>query len=218
MIYPRDFEQRIGFEQVRDAVSRLCGTEGGRRLVGEATFETDRRVLGRVLGRVAEMRDILMLEGEYPGGGYIDMNRFLRVVRVEGRYLEPAEMVELGRALELLGALSAFFRGKREETAGGRNGTPYPLLDELTAPVEDFGSIRREIARILDPEAGTVRDNASSELAQIRRTVREKAGLVDKRLQAILRQAQAAGLVDPESEIAVRDGRTVIPVAAVNKR
>ena len=218
MIYPRDFEQRIGFEQVRVAVSRLCGTEGGRRLVGEATFETDRRVLGSVLGRVAEMRDILMLEGEYPGGGYIDMNRFLRVVRVEGRYLEPAEMVELGRALELLGALSAFFRGKREETAGGRNGTPYPLLDELTAPVEDFGSIRREIARILDPEVGTVRDNASSELAQIRRTVREKAGLVDKRLQAILRQAQAAGLVDPESEIAVRDGRTVIPVAAVNKR
>ncbi|MDE6500344.1 MAG: endonuclease MutS2, partial [Rikenella sp.] len=196
----------------------LCGTEAARRRVAEASFASRREVLAQERGRVAERRDMLLLAGDSPGGGYGDMNRFLRVVRVEGRYLEPAEMVELARALELLDSLSAFFRGKREETAGGRSGTPYPLLDELAGPVEDFGRVRREIGRIIDPEAGSVRDNASAELARIRRTLREKAAAVDKRLQAILRQAQAAGWVDPESEVAVRDGRTVIPVAAVNKR
>lgn len=213
MIYPKDFEQRIGFDKIRDAVSLLCGTEAARELVRGATFCTDYALLARTLGEVAEMRDILMLESDYPGGGYTDMNRFLRSVRIEGTYLEPARMTDLLKALELLGGLTGFFRSKRQE---GKD--PYPLLGKLAEPVEDFSAVRREIVRILDPESGAVRDNASPELAQIRRTLAEKAGQVDKRLRAILKQAQAAGLVDPDSEISVRDGRTVIPVAAVNKR
>lgn len=215
MIYPKDFEQRIGFDKVRDAVSLLCGTEAAQTLVREAAFMTDRAVLARTLGEVAEMRDILMLEGDYPGGGYTDMNRFLRKVRIEGTYLEPAQMADLLKALELVAGLTAFFRAKRAEGTGVSG---YPLLGELTEPVEDFAAVRREIGRILDTESGRLRDNASPELAKIRRTLREKAGQVDKRLQAILKQAQAAGLVDPDSEVSVRDGRTVIPVAAVNKR
>lgn len=213
MIYPKDFEQRIGFDKIRDSVSLLCGTEAAQRLVREAAFTSDRTALARTLGETAEMRDVLMLESDYPGSGYTDMNRFLRKIRIEGTYLEPAQMTDLAKALELLAGLTAFFRGKRAE-----GNDPYPLLGALTEPVEDFSAVRREIARILDPDSGTVRDNASPELAQIRRTLREKAGQVDKRLQAILRQAQAAGLVDPDSEVSVRDGRTVIPVAAVNKR
>lgn len=213
MIYPKDFEQRIGFDKIRDAVSLLCGTEAAQTLVREAAFVTDYAALRRVLGETAEMRDILMLEGDYPGDGFTDMNRFLRKVRIEGTYLEPAEMADLLKALELLGGLTAFFRGKRAE---GKD--PYPLLGELTEPVEDFSALRREIVRIFDPESGTLRDGASPELARLRRTLHEKAGQVDKRLQAILKQAQAAGLVDPDSEVSVRDGRTVIPVAAVNKR
>lgn len=213
MIYPKDFEQRIGFDKIRDAVSHLCMTEAAAERVRSAAFTAERDPLLTTLGRVAEMRDILMLEGDYPGGGYTDMNRFLRRVRIEGSYLEPAQMVELARALETLGALTAFFAAKRQE-----GGDPYPLLSDLTEPVESFRAIRQEITRLLDPDTGLLRDNASPALSQIRRTLREKATQVEKRLQAILKQAQAAGLVDADSEISVRDGRSVIPVAAVNKR
>lgn len=213
LIYPKDFEQRIGFDKIRDAVSHLCATEAAVERVRSAAFTADRAALLTTLGRVAEMRDILMLEGDYPGGGFIDMNRFLRRVRIEGSYLEPTQMVELARALEVLGALTAFFSAKRQE-----GGDPYPLLSDLTEPVESFRAIRQEITRLLDPDTGTLRDNASPTLAQIRRTLHEKAAQVEKRLQAILKQAQASGLVDADSEISVRDGRSVIPVAAVNKR
>lgn len=213
MIYPQDFEQRIGFDKIRDAVSLLCGTEAAQALVREASFCTDYAVLRRTLGEVAEMRDILMLEGDYPGGGYRDINRYLRKVRIEGTYLEVAQMAELAGALELLAGLTSFFRAKRAE---GKD--PYPMLGERTEPVEDFTAIRKEIGRIIDAEAGVVRDGASPELGRLRRTLREKSVQVEKRLQSILKQAQAAGLVDPDSEISVRDGRTVIPVAAVNKR
>ena len=213
MIYPQDFEQRIGFDKIRDAVSLLCGTEAAQALVREASFCTDYALLRRTLGEAAEMRDILMLEGDYPGGGYRDINRYLRKVRIEGTYLEVAQMAELASALELLAGLTSFFKAKR-----GEGKDLYPLLGERTEPVEDFTAIRKEIGRIIDAESGTVRDGASPELGHIRRTLREKAGQVEKRLQSILKQAQAAGLVDPDSEVSVRDGRTVIPVAAVNKR
>lgn len=108
MIYPKDFEQRIGFDKIRDAVSLLCGTEAAQRLVREAAFTSDRTALARTLGETAEMRDVLMLESDYPGSGYTDMNRFLRKIRIEGTYLEPAQMTDLAKALELLAGLTAF--------------------------------------------------------------------------------------------------------------
>ena len=212
-IYPKDFEQRIGFDKIRDAVSLLCNTQAARERVQAATFTTDLPTLRRLLGQTAEMRDILMLESDYPGATSTDINLYLRKIRIEGTHLDPAQMVDLQQALEQLAQLTRFFRAKRQEGSD-----PYPLLSDLTDPVEDFTPHQREINRLIDPDSGTLRDNASPELAQLRRTLREKAGQVDKRLQAILRQAQAAGLVDPDSEISVRDGRTVIPVAAVNKR
>lgn len=212
MIYPEDFEQRIGFDKVRDAVSLLCGTDAARTLVREASFLTEPHILADILGEVEEMRGILTLEGDYPGGGYVDVNRHLRKIRIEGTYLDPAEMGDLYKALMLLGELTSFFKQKRTE-----GGDPYPLLAARTEPVEDFTKIRTEITRLLD-EFGRVRDNASPELAATRRSLREKSGQIDKRLQSILRQAQASGLVDDDAEISMRDGRAVIPVAAGNKR
>ncbi|WP_294592124.1 Smr/MutS family protein [uncultured Rikenella sp.] len=216
MIYPHDFEQRIGFAQIRDTVSLLCSTDTGRQHVRDAAFTTDFATLARILGETAEMRDILTAEGDYPGGHYTDINTFLRRLRIENTYLEPAQLVDLQRALEQIGLLSGFFR--RGNEGGDATSRLYPLLGERTATVEDFTLLHREIGRLIDPESGLVRDHASPELARLRQAQYEKASQADKRLQAILRQAQAAGWVEAGSEVSVRDGRTVIPVAAVNKR
>lgn len=214
MIYPADFEGRIGFDQIREAVSALCATDAARELVRGADFSADYEAIARRLGETYEMRNILMLEADYPGGGYVDINRFLRRTRVEGTYLDAAEIVQLQKGLELVEALTAFFRMKQQE---GVNTYPYPLLLERTEPVSGFGAILKEITRLLDP-MGQIRDNASPELANIRKELAHKSGQIDKRLQSILRQARASGLVDEDAEISIRDGRGVIPIAAGNKR
>lgn len=214
MIYPADFEGRIGFDQIREAVSALCATDAARELVRGADFSADYDAIARRLGETYEMRNILTLEADYPGGGYVDINRFLRRTRVEGTYLDATEIVQLQKGLELVEALTAFFRMKQHE---GVNTYPYPLLLERTEPVSGFGAILKEITRLLDP-LGQIRDNASPELANIRKELAHKSGQIDKRLQSILRQARASGLVDEDAEISIRDGRGVIPVAAGNKR
>ena len=74
-----------------------------------------------------------------------------------------------------------------------------------------------EIDRIVD-RFGEVRDNASPELLQIRRSLREKEGTISRRIQNILRNAQEAGLVDSDVSISVREGRVLIPVPVGNKK
>ncbi|MCD7795002.1 MAG: Smr/MutS family protein, partial [Alistipes sp.] len=65
---------------------------------------------------------------------------------------------------------------------------------------------------------GSVKDNASPGLLEIRRAIREREGQAAKRLQAVLSAAKNAGIVDADAQISIREGKAVIPVAAANKR
>ncbi len=75
----------------------------------------------------------------------------------------------------------------------------------------------QRIDAIIDPFCA-VRDGASPELAEIRRAIREREGQAAKRLQQVLAAAKSAGIVDADAQLSVRDGKTVIPVSAANKR
>ncbi len=63
-----------------------------------------------------------------------------------------------------------------------------------------------------------VKDNASSRLKEIRSEIISKNIQASKRLNAILKQAQADGIVDSDTSVSVRNGRGVIPVSAYDKR
>ena len=80
-----------------------------------------------------------------------------------------------------------------------------------------FPAVSRRIESIVD-RFGEVRDNASMELFNIRKQLREKEGSISRKIQAILRRAQEEGLADEEASVSVRDGRLLIPVSASNKR
>ncbi len=213
MIYPSDLEQRIGFDKVRADLAAHCSTPSAREVAAEAPFLSDYDAVELALGQTREMRDILTIESDYPSGGHTDIGPFLGKIRIEGTHLDTDELVILGKALEVLAALTAFFKNKRNDD--GRH--PYPLLDELVQPVAGFDPVRKEIARIVD-QYGRIRDNASPALAETRRELTRTVGQVDKKLQSILRAAQAAGLVEEDASVTMRDGRAVIPVAAGNKR
>ncbi len=214
MIYPSDFEQRIGFDKLRAETASLCHTAAARELVEAAPFLTHFPALEQTLGQTAEMRTIQVVESEFPQAGYSDLLPLLNKARIEGTYLEVDQIHALGRALELIDGLSGFFASKRDDN----DRSPYPRLDELVRPIESFAPVRREADRIIDPQSGQMRDNASPELAAIRQEITRCERQLGRRLQTILRQAQAEGIVESDATPTLRDGRAVIPVAAGNKR
>ena len=209
MIYPANFEEKIGFDRIREQVTALCSTPSAKAKLAEEGFSTSADEIERRLSLMNEMRSLLMLERDFPDGDYPDPAPLVAKIRVEGSYLLAAEADQLRKALVTVGAIAEFILG--------RGGARYPRLWELSRRVTLFPEIVRAIDVILD-DRGEVKDSASPELQQVRRAIREREGQAAKRLQQVLQRAKQAGIVDADAVLSVRDGRPVIPVAAANKR
>ena len=209
MIYPDNFESKIGFDRIKSQIKALCVTQGAADKLSEAEFSNDYDTVVRRLEQTYEMRTALILESGFPDGSFVDTEPFLKKAAVIGAFLDVEEIVALRKGLSTVHALVAFF--------GGREDEKYPRLRELCRDVSGFPAIINHIDSIVD-KFGRIRDNASAELFAVRRTIREREGQASRRLLQIMGAAQASGLVDADASVSVRDGRAVIPVSAANKR
>ncbi len=209
MIYPQNFEQKIGFDRLREQVAALCTMRAARERLAGQTFSTDRAEIERRLSLADEMRSILILERDFPDGEYVDIDRIVAKVGIEGAFLATTEVVDLRKALGAVGETVGFIR-RRGEGA-------YPSLFRRTGGVSSFPEIVASIDRIID-RFGDVKDTASPELQQVRRAIREHEGQAAKRLQQLLNSAKSAGIVEADATLSIREGRAVIPVSAANKR
>lgn len=208
MIYPSSFEQKIGFDRLREQVAALTTMPSARRRIEEEAFSTVAKEIERRLTLADEMRQLLMMEYDFPGGEYPDLMEVVGKLKVEGTFLDVEEVVMLGAALRMVGEVVRFVRNRE---------TQYKTLFALTRGVECFPHLLAQIDRVVDTDA-TVRDTASEELYAIRRSIREREGQAAKRLQQVLQAAKRAGIVEADAQLSVRDGKSVIPVSAANKR
>ncbi len=208
MIYPSTFEQKIGFDRLREQVAALCTMTAARERLAAERFSTSPREIERRLTLADEMRRVVDMEHDFPGGDYPDIGEIVAKIRIEGTFLDVDEVVTLQKALSTIGGVVAFL--------SAREGL-YPALWALTRGVDAFPEIVRRIETIVD-RFGNIRDNASPALQEIRRAIREREGQAAKRLQAVLSAAKGAGIVEADAQISIRNGRAVIPVTAANKR
>ena len=210
MIYPAGFEQKIGFDRIREMLAHLCMSTSGRDLVDKIHFLTDPSVLVPELDRTAEMREICLFEQKFPESGYEDTLSFLRQMEVQSSfYPDVPSMVRLQTALTTVRSVLHFFAETKEGA--------YPALKALCAPVSFFPAILQRLDKLLD-RYGNIRDNASAQLAEIRSSLKSKEQQVQRKIHAILKQAQEQGVTDPEASVSVREGRMLIPVPAANKK
>ena len=207
MLYPDNFESRIGFDTIRDQCRELCTMRRSAELLAEQSFSTSRRTIATRQALVAEMGSILAMDCGVLKDEFFDIDTLVEQIRVEGTFLDCEQVLRLGITLSAAESVVEIIRGKEH----------FAALNRLAAGVVSLSHITREIARIID-ERGNMRDNASPELAAVRREIRQSEGQVSKRLQAVLQGAKSAGIVDADAMISIRDGRAVIPVAASNKR
>ena len=209
MIYPSNFEQRVGFDRIREQIMERCSMLSARELMAAEGFSRSRREVEERLTLADEMRTILAMEPGAEIGEQEDLRSIIDKIAVEGAYLMADECAVLLRALRGVSAIVGFIRSRREGS--------YPALRRMTERVQLFPELQREIERVVD-DKGEVRSSASPELSEIRRAIREHEGQVAKRLQQVLQRAKASGIVEADAMISIRDGHAVIPVAAANKR
>lgn len=216
MIYPQNFEQKIGFDQIRQLVREKCLSTLGEERVETMRFSTQREEVEESLNRVEEFVRILREEDAFPDQYFFDVRPSLKKVRIEGTYLDEQELFDLRRSLETIRDIVRFLHrnaDKEEE----EHDVPYPALTRLAGDVTVFPQLIGKIDGILD-KYGKMRDNASAELARIRRELASTTGSISRSLHSILRNAQSEGYVDKDAAPTMRGGRLVIPIAPGLKR
>ena len=205
----RRLEGKLGFDQIRAMISDRCSTEYAVGRVAGETFVTDPKIIFHRLALTDEMRLIMMFEESFPTNGYIDCLYFLEPLAEEGWTIDLGSLGKLRTMVETVRKLTNFFMSIKDGI--------YPNLKKMSAPVMSFPEVQRRIDAILD-KYGDVKDTASDNLLQIRRSLKSKEGAISKRANAILAQAKMDGIVDEDASLSVRDGKLLIPVAASGKR
>lgn len=212
MFYPNNIEQKIDFTVIREELSRRCASDLGRERVEAMQMETDYETVQHLLLLTDQMR---MAESDpmltFPRGDIHDLREAVARIRIEGLFLDEAELDDLRKTLSYAVDLETFFASLDEQR--------YALLRELgtLGNLGVLGNLVREIDRILD-RYGRLADHASPELARIRREIVNAQGSVGRTLAAILRQAKADGMVESDATPTLREGRLVIPVSPGYKR
>ena len=165
--------------------------------------------------QVTEFVGILQEEDNFPAQYFFDVRPSLKRIRVEGMYLDEQELFDLRRSLETIRDIVRFLQKSDDDEEEGAS--PYPCLKRLAGDITVFPQLIAKINCILSPY-GKIKDNASTELARIRRELASTMGSISRSLNSILRNAQSEGVVDKDVTPTMRDGRLVIPVAPALKR
>jgi DNA mismatch repair protein MutS2 len=209
MIYPENFENKIGFDRIRNLLSEKCLSPMGLEKVNNIKFIDDFEVLNHKLSATYEFQQILIFEDFFPSEHYYKISDCLNKIRIEGTFPEVHEVFDVKRSLETIKTILNFFRNK--------DTVKYPVLQSMCSSVKTYPYVLEAIDRIIDKK-GVVKDSASTRLKEIRSELIGKKIHVTKRLNAILKQAQADGIVESDITVSLRNGRGVIPVSSYDKR
>ena len=212
MTYPKNFEQKTGFDQIRSLIKEKCLSALGIDYTDRMEFSTDYEVIRKQLNQTWEFVHIIENADDFPANFFFDVRPSLKRIRIEGTFLEETELFDLRRSLDTIQGILRFLRPDSEEDE-----IKYPFLYELSKEVGSFPQLIKQIDAILD-KFGHIKDNASPALAQIRSSITSTLASISRNLNAILRTAQSEGFVDKEVTPTMRDGRLVIPVAPSYKR
>ena len=209
MIYPENFEEKTGFDRIRGLLAENCLSPMGIERAQSVKFTDNFAKIEYDLTLTFEFQQLLQIEDYFPSDHYYRISDSLARIRAEGTFPEVQEVFDMRRSLETIRAILGFFRSREADK--------YPVLKERCSSVKMYPYVLDAIDRIIDKK-GVIKDNASARLREIRSELTARGILVSKRLQAILKQAQADGIVDPDTAASIRNGRGVIPVNVYDKR
>lgn len=209
MIFPENFEKKIGFDSIRESLRNLCISPLGMAYIDKIRFSDKYETIKKHLEQTDEFRLILISGKQFPDNNYIDITSELGKLYIVGSFPETETLFNMKLSLRTITECISFFRNDNEDM--------YPRLKETVATIYLNPEIVKELDRIID-DRGHVRDDASAELLKIRKDLVAKQSQVNKRILQLITNVKKQGWAPENIEMTVRNGRIVIPVLAAFKR
>ena len=209
MIYPKNFESKIGFAAVRHEISRRCISVMGSQQCDNMHFHTTLGDVVLLLSQTNEFIHIVQSGREFPLDHFHDLRSVLREIKLPGTFLSPDNLFRLQGTLSTVDGIQRFFSNDDEVL--------YPALRHISKPLNSCADVTSVINRTLD-KFGNVKDSASPLLADLRRQLTSLQGSVSGVLRRVVAEGRTAGYFDNDVQPSMRDGRLVIPVSPMHKR
>lgn len=212
MIYPSDFEDKVGFTSLRSLLVAKCSGSAGKALAESLAFSTVFEEVRSRLCETSEMKKLVESSSDYPRPHFYDISPSLSSIRLEGSFVEAPKLVEIMKVMYAFSEVRAFFCRNNEN--GERM---FPFLFKVFEQLSEFPELCSIIDQTVD-RFGNVADSASEALFKVRSALNAAQGAVARAMKRAIDRAAAAGIIDKDTSPAMRDGRMVIPVAAASKR
>ena len=213
MIDPDNYENQIGFCEIKALLNGFCQSELGRERVEALQMMTEVGSIRQSLQESQELETILEETVDLPEMAFYDLRPTIQRIRLEGAHIEEDDLGKLKKSLDTLHSWLKIIRIKADNSEE----YTYPALNQLSMGVFTFIAVAGAIEKTLD-RYGKIKDEASPELARIRHELRASEGSVNRTLHGILRTVKDEGLVAQDVTPTFREGRLVIPVSPTLKK
>ena len=209
MLYPVNFEHKIGFDSVRSLIDEKCAGSWGVEEAEKISFSNDFDTIVASLTLINEMMSLITDSNALPVPVVIDLRQQFADTKAEGTFLETKDLIALKKNISTLRELVKFI--------SDADPNRFPSLINFVKDTFTFANIENRIDSIIN-RFGDVKDNASPNLAQIRRDIIISQNSVSKIMRSVLNKAAEDGFIDKDVTPSLREGRLVIPVSSMNKR
>lgn len=203
----RETLRELEFHIVLEKIAKYCRTESGKAIILDSMPAQELFWLRNEHEMTGEMTRLLTEDDELPLDGITDIKQKLHKSMIENAVLSSTEALIVFDAIRISRLLKTYFFSRSEK---------YPLLADTASFLHENRILEKHINEAID-ETGAVRDNATRELQQIRRSIFEKSQSLRIRLKKILKQVNDEDIAQ-EDFVTMREGRFVLPVKSEHKR
>lgn len=190
----------LEYPKILTLLAGKAGSVMAKEIALDLTPTAEREEVERRLQETTEARDVLIAAASVPLGGIRDIRAAMKRAEI-GAMLEPQELLAIGSTLYAARRIKNFFAEYNK---------PLTVLEETVADI----TILRNLENIIEntiTEQGQVRDDASVELARLRREIRTAQSRVKEKIENILHSGEYQKYFQ-DALVTVRGDRYVIPI------
>jgi DNA mismatch repair protein MutS2 len=197
----------LEFHTVLETVASGCTTEPGHEKAMRINPFKDKEELMQALRQTSEYVSSFDNNNALPNHGFEPITNEIKFLAIEDSYLDALAFRKIANLSETVNTLIKFL-----EKFDGY----YPNLNARAAQVEYTKEILKNIDKVVD-KYGEVKDDASFELAGIRREMAQVKGRINQSFASALTQYNSQGYLDDIKESVV-ENRRVLAVLAMYRR
>lgn len=215
--YPSAFENKVGFDQVRDLLKCKTHSTMGRDEIDALQADDDYTEIQQRLSWIQELMDIMQEGRDFPSLSLEDLRRPLDAIHPMGTYLEEDRLPHLVQAIRTIEHLYRFLGYEGANNLDSGEKPRYPALLALLPEGLLLPQLARRIDALLD-RFGKIQDHASPELQSIRSERSSIERNITRQMRTLLARAVSEGWAEEDARPTLRDGHPVIPVIPGYKR